>query len=86
MPPPTKPQKQANSSDENWAHSPTAPTWVLPRVAIIIVSTIDPVVVNRFCSAMGTAITATRRMKSRQGKGVEVFMGHFLSAFILRTL
>ena len=68
MPPPTKPQYPLNISEENWAQSPTAPTCVGPREAIIIVSTMDPVVVSRFCSATGTAITATFFRKSRQGK------------------
>ena len=58
MPPPTKPQYPLNIREENWAHSPTAPTCVWPREAIIMVSTMEPVVVRRFCSATGTAITA----------------------------
>ena len=53
-------------SDENCAHSPTAPTLVSPKGAIIMVSTMLPVVVSRFCSATGTAIAATFLMKSFQ--------------------
>ena len=87
MPPPTKPQNPANISDENWAHSPTAPTWVLPSEAIIIVSTIAPVVVSRFCSAIGPAITATRRMKSRQGKGaVRMIIASFRIGFLISII
>ena len=66
MPPPTKPQYPLNIRDENCAQRPTAPTSVCPRDAIIIVSTMDPVVVSRFCSATGTAITATLRRKLPQ--------------------
>ena len=58
MPPPTKPQYPENMRDENWAQRPTAPTSVVPREAIIIVSTMEPVVVSRFCSATGIAMTA----------------------------
>ena len=66
MPPPTKPQYPENISDENWAQRPTAPTDVSPSGAIIIVSTMLPVVVRRFCSATGMAITARFRRKFPQ--------------------
>ena len=53
-------------SEENCAHSPTAPSVVSPSGAIIMVSTMEPVVVSRFCSATGMAITATLFTKRPQ--------------------
>ena len=47
-------------SEENWAQRPTAPTVFSPREAIIMVSTMEPVVVSRFCRATGMAMIATR--------------------------
>ena len=73
MPPPTKPQYPENISDENCAHRPTAPTAVSPSGAIIIVSTMLPVVVSRFCSATGMAITARLRRKAPHRNPAFVF-------------
>ena len=67
MPPPTNPQYPENIREENCAQRPTAPTSVCPREAIIIVSTMEPVVVSRFCSATGTAITAIFFRNDPQG-------------------
>ena len=70
MPPPTKPQYPANSSEENCAQSPMEPTAFSPSGAIIMVSIMLPVVVSRFCRATGMAITAIFFRKERHGKFV----------------
>ena len=67
MPPPTNPQNAANIREENCAHRPTAPTSGLPSDEIIMVSTMEPVVDSRFCSATGTAITAIFFRNAFQG-------------------